>query len=286
MNIIWSKIISILQSIIALVIIAPQPAPVIPTASPTPTALVEQSAEPVVSVAVIPTTTPPPVIDAGAVGIGTSTPTPNITPTPTPNLQEQIEELKRIIASFTPEPTPPPQIVYITAPTPTPIPPTPIPTPEPDHLPSFQSIMFYTAQGGGWTKFTDVLESRTSYSSVSIPEFINQSYARCEYPCIKVKTYHETKVKVIYVIGNVQESVHIPRITDIIQSSPIIINNNDYYRTYPNSDQEFKTIHLFNFNEAGLLSGVEYDFYLEATNHDGITKKVKLNLDGMIWKMP
>src|SRR3990167_41146 len=273
MNIIWSKIISILQSIIALVIIAPQPAPDISTASSMPMALVEQSVEPVVSVAVIPTTTPPPVIDAGAVGIGTPSPTPSATPTP--NLQEQIEELKRIIASFTPEPIPPPQIIYIIA-----------PTPEPDHLPSFQSIMFYTAQGGGWTKFTDVLESGVSYSSVSIPEFINQSYARCEYPCIKVKTPHETKVKVIYVIGNVHESVHIPRATDITQSSPIIITNNDYYRTYPNSDQEFKTIHLFNFNEAGLLSGVEYDFYLEATNHDGITKKVKLNLDGMIWKMP
>ena len=285
MNIIWSKIISILQSIVALIVIAPQqPTPAISIASPTPTALVEQSVEPVVSVAVIPTTTPPPVIDAGAVGIGTPSPTPSATPTP--NLQEQIEELKRIIASYTPEPTPPPQIIYIIAPTPTPIPPTPIPTPEPDHLPSFQSIMFYTAQGGGWTKSTDVLESGVSYGSASIPEFINQSYARCEYPCIKVKTPHETKVKVIYVIGNVQESVHIPRITDIIQSSPIIINNNDYYRTYPNSDQEFKTIHLFNFNEAGLLSGVEYDFYLEATNHDGITKKVKLNLDGMIWKMP
>ena len=116
MNILWSKIIAIIEAMVALVVISATPTP-LPVPTPTPEA-------PVVYVEEL------------------STPIATPSPTPTPDILQQLVELKQIIAAYTPEPTPAPVIIYVTQPTPTPAPvasapsPTPLPaTPEPTPTP-------------------------------------------------------------------------------------------------------------------------------------------------------
>lgn len=237
MKLIFAKIAAIFGSIIALLSPTPTPTPVVLDTPPPIVESVIETATPVAGETVTPT---PTVI----------VPTP--APTTTPTIQEQIEELKEIIASYTPEPTPTPIVVYIPAPTPTPEP-TPIftPTPTPEVIiPIFTSIQLYTAQ-------TQKTWGHT------ILQFTDQSYARCEYPCIKVKTATGAKVKITYVAKNVTAP-------DVVQT----VN-------------EFKEgIYLFDLNAAGLVSGTEYNFFIEAISASGGVRTTKLDLDGLVWKMP
>lgn len=211
MNIIWLKIVAIFEAIVALV--SPTVSPtIIPEPIITPPALIEQAEAPAGELVLL-----------------------------TPTIQKQIEELKQIIISHTPEPTPTPQIIYIPIPIPTPTP-TPVPV---DHLPSFKAIYFDS-------------------NEFSVGQFIG---ADCDRPCIKVNTPHETKVRIIYIAQRRSSA-------DLEDTGTSQYSN------------EFKEVHLFPIKEAGLMSERVYNFYVEATNHDGIILKVKFDFQGFTWKMP
>lgn len=143
MSFIFSKIVGILASIVAILtfqqatpVITPTPTPDIISVAPTDTPI--SSITPTPAYTVTPSPTPAPQVSH------TSTPTP----VPTPDLiglVQQINDLQHAIASMTPEPTPTPIIIYVSA-TPTPTPastPTPVatPTPEPTPTPTPASVL-------------------------------------------------------------------------------------------------------------------------------------------------
>ena len=117
MNIIWSKIVEVLESILIVLGLT-----AIPLVTPTPTPLELQTT---------PESSNTTLIEPSA----------TLTPTPTPNIQKQIVELKEIIAAYTPIPAPSPIIIYVSMPTPLPVAavtPTPLITPSatPEPTPS------------------------------------------------------------------------------------------------------------------------------------------------------
>lgn len=113
MSFLFSKLVAVLTSIVAVLTFQQATISQVPTPSPSPVVALESATPTPAQIAQTASPTP----------VKTVAPTPTSTPD-LPALINQIGELQQAIASYTPEPTPTPQIVYVPQ-----IVSTPVPTP-------------------------------------------------------------------------------------------------------------------------------------------------------------